>query len=170
MLELIIGASIAAAGLANHHREAEPTVAYLDRLPQEEVVYFVLPDRFENGDRSNDTGGLSGGPLDHGFDPTHKGFYNGGDLKGLTERLDYLQNMGITAIWFAPIFKNKPVQGPPGPRKCGLSRLLGDGLYLDRPPFRDQCRIQGLRRCGPCAGHEGLYGHHHQPYGRCHQI
>ncbi|WP_425276893.1 alpha-amylase family glycosyl hydrolase [Sphingomicrobium sediminis] len=95
------------------------TATYLDRLPQEEVVYFVLPDRFENGDPSNDTGGLSGGPLDHGFDPTHKGFYNGGDLKGLTERLDYLEEMGITAIWFAPIFKNKPVQGPPGLESAG---------------------------------------------------
>lgn len=90
-----------------------------ERLPRDEIIYFVLPDRFANGDPSNDTGGLSGGRLDHGFDPTHKGFFHGGDLKGLTQKLDYIEGMGITAIWFAPIFKNKPVQGPKGDESAG---------------------------------------------------
>ncbi|MEU8891026.1 pullulanase-type alpha-1,6-glucosidase [Streptomyces sp. NPDC048442] len=73
--------------------------------------YFVLPDRFANGDAKNDRGGLTGSRLDHGFDPTDKGFYQGGDLKGLTSKLDYIKGLGTTAIWMAPIFKNKPVQG-----------------------------------------------------------
>lgn len=90
-----------------------------DRLPEDEVIYFVLPDRFANGDPTNDTGGLKGGPLQTGFDPTHKGFYQGGDLKGLTQKLDYIQSLGITAIWFAPVFKNKPVQGGPGQESAG---------------------------------------------------
>ena len=93
--------------------------SYLDRPPEEEVVYFVLPDRFENADPSNDRGGLRGDRLDHGFDPTHKGFYHGGDLKGLTERLDYIAGLGATAIWLGPIYKNKPVQGPPGQESSG---------------------------------------------------
>ncbi|MBA4046247.1 MAG: alpha-amylase [Erythrobacter sp.] len=90
-----------------------------ERGPQDEIIYFVLPDRFENGDPRNDRGGLKGGPLQHGFDPAHKGFYHGGDLKGLTARLDYIQGMGVTAIWFAPIFTNKPVQGRPGEESAG---------------------------------------------------
>lgn len=89
------------------------------RLPQDEIIYFVLPDRFENGDRSNDTGGIEGGRLEHGFDPTHKGFYHGGDLKGLTSRLDYIQGLGATAIWLGPIYQNKAVQGPPGDESAG---------------------------------------------------
>ncbi len=93
--------------------------SFRDRPPEDEVVYFVLPDRFENGDASNDLGGLEGGYLEHGFNPEHKGFYHGGDLKGLTERLDYIEGMGVTAIWFAPIFKNKPVQGPEGQESSG---------------------------------------------------
>jgi len=93
--------------------------AYRDRLPQDEVVYFLLPDRFANGDPANDRGGLSGGPLQTGFDPTRKGFYNGGDLKGVLSRLDYIQGMGATAIWLAPIYKNKPVQGRPGHESAG---------------------------------------------------
>ncbi|MFI1936611.1 pullulanase-type alpha-1,6-glucosidase [Streptomyces purpureus] len=76
-----------------------------------EQFYFVLPDRFANGDTANDRGGLTGSRLDHGHDPADKGFYQGGDLKGLTQRLDYIKGLGTTAIWMAPIFKNRPVQG-----------------------------------------------------------
>ena len=93
--------------------------SFRDRAPSEEIVYFVLPDRFENGDTSNDLGEFTGGPLEHGFDPAHKGFFHGGDLAGLTRRLDYLEGLGITAIWFAPIFQNKPVQGGPGQESAG---------------------------------------------------
>ncbi|MET9641294.1 pullulanase-type alpha-1,6-glucosidase [Streptomyces virginiae] len=76
-----------------------------------EQFYFVLPDRFANGDPRNDRGGLTGSRLETGLDPTDKGFYQGGDLKGLTDRLDYIKGLGTTAIWMAPIFKNQPVQG-----------------------------------------------------------
>ncbi|MER6366489.1 pullulanase-type alpha-1,6-glucosidase [Kitasatospora sp. NPDC001527] len=76
-----------------------------------EQFYFVLPDRFANGERGNDTGGIVGTRLDHGLDPADKGFYHGGDLAGLIQRLDYIQDLGTTAIWMAPIFANKPVQG-----------------------------------------------------------
>jgi|CXWL01.1.fsa_nt_gi glycosidase len=92
---------------------------YRDRLPEDEVIYFLLPDRFENGDTRNDKGGLKGGPLQTGFDPARKGFYHGGDLKGLINRLDYIQAMGATAIWLSPIFKNKPVQGGLGQETAG---------------------------------------------------
>jgi glycosidase len=93
--------------------------AFRDRAPQDEVIYFLLPDRFENGDRSNDRGGLSGGRLTTGFDPSDKAFYHGGDLKGLISRLDYIQGLGATAIWVAPVFRNKPVQGSPGAESAG---------------------------------------------------
>ncbi|KJY36551.1 sulfonate ABC transporter ATP-binding protein, partial [Streptomyces sp. NRRL S-444] len=86
---------------------AEPARHDLTR----EQFYFVLPDRFANGDPRNDTGGLTGTRLETGLDPTDKGFYQGGDLKGLTDRLDYIKGLGTTAIWMAPIFKNQPVQG-----------------------------------------------------------
>ena len=100
---------------------ATPAVAqsYRERLPEDEVIYFVLPDRFENGDVKNDKGGIKGDRMQHGFDPAHKGFYHGGDLVGLIKRLDYIQGMGATAIWFAPVFKNKPVQGGKGQESSG---------------------------------------------------
>jgi neopullulanase len=92
---------------------------YRARLPQDEVIYFVMLDRFENGDAWNDRGGLKGDRLATGFDPTDKGFYHGGDIKGLINRLDYIQGLGATAVWVSPIFKNKVVQGPPGHESAG---------------------------------------------------
>jgi pullulanase-type alpha-1,6-glucosidase len=76
-----------------------------------ERFYFVMADRFANGSRANDAGGLTGGRLETGLDPTSPGFYHGGDLKGLTNRLDYIKGLGSTAIWLTPSFKNRPVQG-----------------------------------------------------------
>lgn len=74
-------------------------------------IYFVIPDRFDNGDRTNDTGGLVGGPLETGLLPTDTGFHHGGDLAGLTRRLDYIAGMGFTSIWITPPFTNRAVQG-----------------------------------------------------------
>ncbi len=84
-----------------------------------ERFYFVMADRFANGDTSNDTGGLTGTRLQTGYDPTDKGFYHGGDLKGLTSKLDYIKGLGTTAIWLTPSFKNKAVQGQPGQESAG---------------------------------------------------
>ncbi len=98
---------------------ADPRAGMRARPAEDEVMYFMLPDRFENGDPANDRGGLKGGRLTTGFDPTHKGFFHGGDLKGLTARLDYIKGMGATAIWLGPIYKNKPVQGGPGQESAG---------------------------------------------------
>ncbi len=83
------------------------------------MIYFLLPDRFDNGDPTNDRGGLTGDRLATGFDPAHKGFFHGGDLAGLTARLDYIQALGATAIWIGPVFRNKPVQGPRGQESAG---------------------------------------------------
>ncbi len=109
----------AATALSASAAWAQDDLAYRQRLPQDEVIYFLLPDRFANGDVSNDTAGIAGGRLDHGFDPTHEGFYHGGDLAGLMQRLDYVQGLGATAVWVAPIFRNKPVQGEPGREFAG---------------------------------------------------
>jgi neopullulanase len=96
-----------------------PAVDYRARQPDDEVIYFLLPDRFENGDAANDRGGLKGGRLTTGFDPTAKGFFHGGDLKGVVKRLDYIQGLGATAVWVAPVFQNKAVQGAPGHESAG---------------------------------------------------
>ncbi len=114
----LLALGMAAPAIADDaHPDAD--TSFRAREPSEEIVYFVLPDRFENGDKANDKGGFKGDRLKTGYDPAAKGFFHGGDLKGLTERLDYLERLGVTAIWFAPIFQNKPVQGPDGQESAG---------------------------------------------------
>ncbi len=81
------------------------------RPASDESIYFVMTDRFANGDPGNDRAGLAGDDrLVHGFDPTDKAFHHGGDLAGLTAQLDYIDALGTTAIWIAPPFKNDYVQ------------------------------------------------------------
>ncbi|HLP01943.1 MAG TPA: alpha-amylase family glycosyl hydrolase, partial [Opitutaceae bacterium] len=75
-----------------------------------QTIYFVLTDRFANGSGANDRGGLTGGPDEHGFDPTRISHFHGGDFVGLTARLDYLKDLGVTAVWVTPPFRNKSVQ------------------------------------------------------------
>jgi neopullulanase len=126
------GLLMAACATQTQAQPASGLADFQDRLPQDEIIYFVMPDRFENGDPSNDRGGIEGGRLDHGFDPTDNGFFHGGDLKGLTDRLDYIQALGATAVWLTPIFENKPVQGPPGMESAGYHGYwITDFLNVD---------------------------------------
>jgi pullulanase-type alpha-1,6-glucosidase len=92
--------------------DAELVRPVLQNPIQNEFFYFVMPDRFSNADATNDKGGsASSDPLVHGLLPTDKGYYHGGDVKGLQAKLVYLQGLGVSAIWMTPMFKNRPVQG-----------------------------------------------------------
>ncbi|MBB6250598.1 alpha-amylase family glycosyl hydrolase [Nitrospirillum iridis] len=92
---------------------------FRDRLAEDEVVYFLLPDRFDNADTANDKGGMTGDRSVTGYDPTDSGYYHGGDLQGVIRRLDYIQGLGATALWVGPVFRNKAVQGAPGRQSAG---------------------------------------------------
>src|SRR3546814_17185396 len=98
-------ASIAALSMTGAAPAAVPADDYRQRRPEDEVVYFLLPDRFENGDPANDKGGLEGDRLATGYDPAAKGFFHGGDLKGRTRRRDYIQAHADAAVWLPPEFK-----------------------------------------------------------------
>ncbi|GAA2831795.1 pullulanase-type alpha-1,6-glucosidase [Kitasatospora paracochleata] len=109
-----------------------------------EQFYFVLPDRFANGNPGNDTGGITGGRMDNGLDPTDKGFYHGGDLQGLIDKLDYIQGLGTTAIWMAPIFKNRPVQGTGADASAGYHGYwITDFTQVD-PHFGTNAQLKEL--------------------------
>jgi glycosidase len=72
-------------------------------------IYLVMPDRYANGDPSNDRGGLSGSRNVTGYDPTDAGYFHGGDLEGLTERLQRIRDLGFTALWITPVVKQQTV-------------------------------------------------------------
>ena len=82
------------------------------RGPQsDESVYFVMTDRFENGDTSNDYGGADKSISVSGYLPNDIGWWHGGDFKGITKRLDYIKSMGFTSLWITPPVVQKSVQG-----------------------------------------------------------
>ena len=66
----------------------------------EAVVYFMMTDRFFDGNESNNT---ASGADTYGKNP---GLYHGGDFAGVTAKLDYLQDLGVNTIWLTPIVKN----------------------------------------------------------------
>jgi neopullulanase len=68
----------------------------------DDAMYLVMPDRFANGDASNDDPEVSRGLLDR----TKSRYYHGGDLRGVIDRLPYLADLGITAIWLNPWYDN----------------------------------------------------------------
>ena len=87
-----------------------------------EVIYFLLPDRFNDGDPLNNRGGSASiDPNESGYDPANPDFFHGGDLRGVTAKLDYLRDLGATLIWMSPIFRNRVVQhyGASAPSKAG---------------------------------------------------
>jgi glycosidase len=68
-----------------------------------DLVYLVMPDRFANGDTSNDrVAGMREQQVDRGVDQAR----HGGDLKGLIQNLDYIQSLGVTALWLNPVLEN----------------------------------------------------------------
>jgi neopullulanase len=77
-----------------------------DKQPQgyttDDAIYFVMPDRFADGEPSNNKSTKSPDLFDRSK-PRH---YHGGDLQGLIQRLPYIQSLGMTAIWTTPIYDN----------------------------------------------------------------
>lgn len=132
---------------------ASPAPVALPRITHPgagQTIYFVLTDRFANGRADNDTGGLAGGPMDHGFDPTRISHFHGGDFAGLTAKLDYLKQLGMTAVWVTPPFKNKPVQsGTAGYHGYWITDFLSIDPHLgtneEYREFVRQAHARGLR-------------------------
>jgi alpha-amylase len=131
---LLTGAVTAPASQAEPKQPGDggfPALHSLRAPVNNERFYFVMADRFENGDTSNDLGGLPEDPLVSGFDPERKGFYNGGDLKGLLDRIDYIRGLGTTSIWLTPSFKNKAVQLEDGPSAGYHGYWITDFMQID---------------------------------------
>jgi len=68
----------------------------------DDVIYLIMPDRFANGDPSNDDP-----PISRGLHDRRKPrYYHGGDLQGILQHLAYLKDLGVTALWINPIYDN----------------------------------------------------------------
>ncbi|MEO0491554.1 MAG: alpha-amylase family glycosyl hydrolase, partial [Cyanobacteria bacterium J06659_2] len=93
----IVAASIATVQIAMV-QPAEATAHSAEW--QQQVIYLVFPDRFENGDPSNDQLGIA-----ECFDPDSPTRFHGGDWAGIVQRINYLQELGVTAVWATPVYR-----------------------------------------------------------------
>ena len=75
-------------------------------LSQSDVIYLLMPDRFANGDPTNDQPLEAPGSLDR----SKPRAYHGGDLRGVRDHLLYLKDLGVTALWLTPVLKNGAAQ------------------------------------------------------------
>jgi len=75
-------------------------------LAQSDVLYLIMPDRFANGDPTNDQ------PIDalEPFDRARPHAYHGGDLRGIRDHLLYFEELGVTTLWLTPVLKNGAAQ------------------------------------------------------------
>lgn len=68
---------------------------------RDQVIYFVLTDRFADGDPANNNQGAGE------YNPVKSSHYSGGDLQGIQQKLDYIQGLGATAVWLTPPVANQ---------------------------------------------------------------
>ncbi len=99
------------------------------------VLYFVIVDRFANGDRANDVE----------VDPAEPGHFHGGDLVGLREQLDEIADLGVTAIWITPVVDNidHAVTGAGFP-DYGYHGYWADDFYALDPRFGTEAELKAL--------------------------
>jgi glycosidase len=75
----------------------------INPIDPSDVMYLIMPDRFANGDTTNDS---IEGLRQTGIDRSKMYFRHGGDLQGIIDHLDYLNELGVTALWLNPVYEN----------------------------------------------------------------
>jgi len=83
-----------------------PTLGKFQGLSQDDVIYLIMPDRFANGDPTNDEPAEAPGSHDR----SKPRAYHGGDLRGIQNHLQYLKDLGVTTLWLTPVVKNGAAQ------------------------------------------------------------
>lgn len=108
-----------------------------------DVVYLIMPDRFANGDPDND----STPDTKEKAKRNKKGGRHGGDLQGVINNLDYLENLGVTALWSTPLLEdNEPVYSYHGYAQTDLYRI--DPRYGTNRLYRqlsDEMKSRGMK-------------------------
>ena len=140
---------------------ASPGMGLAGGLAEEwgdEVLYFIVLDRFADGDPGNNVD----------VDITAKGHFHGGDLAGLTANLDELADLGVTALWITPIVKNIPgyVTGA-GFKDYGYHGYWAEDFYQLDPRFGTETEFKAMVKAAHARGIKVLLDvvYNHPGYG-----
>lgn len=122
--------------------EREPTEGRHQGFGPEDVVYLITPDRFADGNPDNNA--VPG--LSEQADRSRHGARHGGDLQGLINHLDYLEDLGITAIWLNPVLENNGRNSYHGYAATDLYQIDARfGSNEDYRRFVDEAHSRGLK-------------------------
>ncbi|HVM90063.1 MAG TPA: alpha-amylase family glycosyl hydrolase [Puia sp.] len=138
-------------------RRGENGTLYAQGVTSSDFIYLLMPDRFSNGDESNDR---ITGMKDQSLNRDSIFLRHGGDMQGVIDHLDYLQNLGVTTLWMTPVIENDM----PDRTEHGYAftnhykidpRLGGAGLYKK---LSDELHKRGMKLIQDAVyNHVGLY-------------
>ncbi|KPE52451.1 glycoside hydrolase family 13 protein [Chryseobacterium indologenes] len=122
-------------------KQRNPGSADRESFSSKDVMYLIMPDRFANGDESND----SRPDLTEKADRRLPNGRHGGDLKGIIKNIDYIQNLGATAVWLTPVNEdNEKVYSYHGYAQTDLYKI--DGRYGTNEEYRELSRELNKRK------------------------
>jgi neopullulanase len=101
-VSLIVASSGGSANVNFPVSARENPAGHFQGVSRDDVIYLIMPDRFADGDPSNDQPPGSNGV----YDRSRPMAYHGGDLRGIREHLSYLHDFGVTTLWLTPVWKN----------------------------------------------------------------
>ncbi len=143
-IEFVADGKVHAARWPLKARRTGKGTAYAQGVDQSDLVYLIMPDRFSNGDASNDR---VEGMRDQSLNRDSVYDRHGGDFKGIINHLDYLKDLGITTLWMTPVIENDM----PNRTEHGYAftnhykidrRLGGEGMYKQ---LSDELHKRGMK-------------------------
>lgn len=127
-----------------------------------DLIYLVMPDRFANGDTANDKIATMADP---NADTNNPYWRHGGDLQGITDHMDYLQQLGVTALWLTPVIENDEQLKREGPDRMQAGYHgyhFTDHYQIDRRFGGNEAYIQfskALHQRGMKLVQDAVYNH-----------
>ena len=116
-------------------KDRQPNSANRSSFTSKDVVYLIMPDRFANGDESNDSKKVLTDKANRSIPDSR----HGGDLRGIINNVDYIQNLGATAVWLTPVNEdNEKKHSYHGYAQTDLYKI--DGRYGTNEDYRELSR------------------------------
>lgn len=132
-LKLLLPSAVLLATLASAQEKP-----FVPEWVKDAVFYQIFPERFANGDTTNDPPGVQA----WGGTPTRDNYF-GGDLKGVIDHLDYLQDLGINAIYFNPVFESSANHKYHTTDYMQIDRAFGNDSVFKQ--LLDECHRRGMK-------------------------
>jgi len=124
-------------------RQKNPHLAHAQGFDASDAIYLITPDRFANGNPGNDNVDGMGDPADR----ADKDGRHGGDIEGIINHLDYIADMGFTAIWLNPLLENRmPERSYHGYSTTDFYRI--DPRYGSNESYRELVALARARGVG----------------------